>query len=488
MSLSAMLREYIDAAFPGLWVQTFEPDDAAREITLLAREQQWSLAAWDIDQGLRVGAQSASETTDPVAALGALLALAKPDSSALLLLSNFHRFLQSPEVVQRLANLLIAGKTKRCFVIVLSPVVQILVELERQFVVLEHALPDRSQLLALAQGVATEPGDVPEGPELERLLDAAAGLTRYEAEGAFSLSLVRHHKLVSESIWDLKTQSLKKSGLLTLHRGQERFAELGGLEAMKSFCSRALEVRHRKATARGILLLGPAGSGKSAFAKALGNQIGRPTLILDIGALMGSLVGQTEANVRAALRIADAMAPCVLMLDECEKALAGASGHTDSGVSARLFGTFLTWLSDHTSEVVVVCTSNDISKLPPEFARAERFDGVFFCDLPSSGEKARIWEIYQQHYELPAQELPRSCDWTGAEIKSCCRLAALLDVPLMEAAKQVVPVAVTAAESVEKLRDWASGRCLSASQPGLYLRGKGAGATPGRRVARGNAN
>ena len=168
----------------------------------------------------------------------------------------------------------------------------------------------------------------PKGQDLERLLDAAAGLTRYEAEGAFSLSLVRHHRLVPESIWDLKTQSLRKAGLLTLHRGGERFADLGGLEAMKTFCSKALEAKSqgRKAIARGILLLGPAGSGKTAFAKALGNQTGRPTLLLDVGALMGSLVGSTEANVRQALRIADAMAPCVLMLDEAEKALSGRLG------------------------------------------------------------------------------------------------------------------------------------------------------------------
>jgi SpoVK/Ycf46/Vps4 family AAA+-type ATPase len=134
--------------------------------------------------------------------------------------------------------------------------------------------------------------------------------------------------------------------------------------------------------------------------------------------------------------------------------------------------------------VFVVCTSNDIAKLPPEFSRAERFDGVFFCDLPSTAEKARIWDIYRNHYEISEQEMPRSIDWTGAEIKSCCRLSALLDVPLVDAAKQVVPVAVTAAESVERLRNWASGRCLSASVPGLYQRAFGPTGTGGRRVAR----
>jgi SpoVK/Ycf46/Vps4 family AAA+-type ATPase len=325
------------------------------------------------------------------------------------------------------------------------------------------------------------------------LLDAAAGLTRAEAEGAYSLSLVRHGTLVPEAVWDLKTQALKKSGLLTLHRGTEKFSDLGGLEALKNFCTRALGARARGSTAqpRGVLLLGVPGTGKSAFAKCLGHETGRPTLLMDVGALLGSLVGQSEHNVRQALRVADAMAPCILFVDELEKALSGvaSSGQTDSGVSARLFASLLSWLNDHTSDVYFIGTCNDISKLPPEFGRAERFDGVVFLDLPSTAEKAKIWEIYLQHYQIPQQELPRTEEWTGAEIKSCCRLAALLDVPLVEAAKQVVPVAVTAAESVERLRNWASGRCLSAAVPGLYQRaGATTSPTTGRRVARAAVN
>ena len=223
------------------------------------------------------------------------------------------------------------------------------------------------------------------------------------------------------------------------------------------------------------MLLGVPGTGKSQFCKALGNETGRPTLTLDIGSLMGSLVGQTEANIRQALRIADAMSPCVLMIDEIEKALSGvaSSGATDSGVSARLFGTFLTRLADHRSDVFVICTCNDISRLPPEFARAERFDGVFFLDLPSALQKGSIWDICLNLFDLDRdQSKPRTQDWTGAEIRSCCRLASLLDVPLTESAKNVVPVAVTAAETVDRLRNWASGRCLDADRPGIYTNGQ----------------
>lgn len=372
--------------------------------------------------------------------------------------------------------------------IILSAVVTIPVELERQFVVIEHDLPGRDQLREIASGIATEPGEMPEGASLDRLLDASAGLSRYEAEGAFSLSLVRHGKLEPEAVWELKMQAIKKSGLLTLHRGHECFDDLGGLESLKAFCTKAMKARgdgEAMIKPRGVMLLGVAGTGKSGFAKALGNQTGRPTLVLDVGSLMGSLVGQTEGNIRQALRIADAMAPCVLFLDEVEKALSGAasSGQTDSGVSARLFGTFLTWLSDHETDVFVIATCNDISKLPPEFGRAERFDGIFFLDLPSSAQRRKIWDIYLGRFAITERTLPGDNGWTGAEIRSCCRLARLLDLPLAEAARNVVPVAVTAAESVERLRNWASGRCLCADMPGIYSRG-GTATRAVRRVSR----
>jgi hypothetical protein len=493
MSLTEQLTEHVNAAFTGLWIHTSEPDEAEREICQQAKNQCWKLAVWDGANGLRLpGSGSAprsdSGTPDPVAALRALPALADPNGTALLLLHNFHRYLPSPEVMQTTFAQLVAGKPQRTFVVVLSPVVQIPVELEKLFVVLEHALPDREQLLRIARELTSDsPEDLPAGEALERVLDAAAGLTRYEAEGALALSLTRHDAIRPEAIWELKAQTLRKNNLLTLHRGPETFAALGGLANLKAFCRDALQPG-KTVKARGILLLGVPGTGKSLFAKALGNETGRPTLLLDVGALMGSLVGQTEANVRQALKIADAMSPCLLFCDEIEKALSGVGGQGDSGVSTRLFGTLLTWLSDHTTDVFFVGTCNDISKLPPEFARAERFDGIFFLDLPSAAEKEPIWQMYRSQLAIPeAQARPDDASWTGAEIRSCCRLAALLDVTLTQAAHHVVPVAVTAAESVEKLRTWASGRCLSASVPGVYRR-DGEQTRPGRRVQRGLSN
>lgn len=204
-----------------------------------------------------------------------------------------------------------------------------------------------------------------------------------------------------------------------------------------------------------------------------------------MGGLYSSLVGATEANVRQALRIADAMAPCILFTDELDKGLSGIGGQGDSGVSTRLFGTLLTWLAEHESDVFFIGTANDISKLPPEFTRAERLDGVFFLDVPSVAEKDLIWKMYREQFAIPEnQSRPEDTSWTGAEIRSCCRLAALLDISLFQAAQHVVPVAVTAAEAMEKLRNWASGRCLSASYPGIYSREGQQVTKPGRRLRR----
>ena len=476
MTLAAILTDYINAAFTGIWIQTYEPDEAEREIARLARERRWKLAVWDVAGGLRLAGasdstQPDSAAGDPLAALRAVATLAEPEGTAILLLHNFHRFLNNPEVIQTAFRQLVAGKQQRTFLVVLAPVVQIPVELEKLFVVLEHPLPDREQLHRIAQELTNEePGLLPKEDDLQRVLDAAAGLTRYEAEGAIALSIARRNAVQPETIWELKAQTLKKNNLLTQHRGRECFDGLGGLASLKEFSRRILRPG-RTVKPRGILLLSPPGCGKSAFARALGNETGRPTLLLDLGALYGSLVGATEANVRQALRIADAMSPAILFVDEIEKSLAGIGGQGDSGVSTRLFGTLLSWLSDHESDVFFIGTANDVSRLPPEFARAERFDALFFLDLPSSAEKQVIWQLYRKQFLVAEdQKQPDDTDWTGAEIKSCCRLAALLDVPLAQAAKQVVPVAVTAAESVDKLRTWASGRCLSASNPGIYQR------------------
>ena len=269
MTVADQMTDYIHAAFSGLWVATREPDEAEREIVRHAREQKWKVAVWDLAGGLRLPAhpdQASGDAgpADPLAALRALPSLAEPNGTALLLLHQFHKFLANPEVMQNTFAQLVAGKQQRTFLVVLSPVVQIPVELEKLFVVIEHSLPDRSSLERIARELTSDhPEDLPQGDALQRVLDAAAGLTRYESEGAFALSLTRHNTLQPEAIWDIKAQTLKKNSLLTLHKGHESFAELGGLQALKHFCLRALAPRRPNVNVRprGILLISPPDAG-----------------------------------------------------------------------------------------------------------------------------------------------------------------------------------------------------------------------------------
>ena len=487
--LKEKLQELISACFTGIWIETHEHHEAIAELQQLCQEEEWQLATWDIDRGLNVGTgDNLLEATDPLAAIKAVNAMVTPDGAAVLVMNNLHKFISSTEILQALQHQLLAGKQNRTIVIGLSPTAKIPTELEKLFIVVEHALPTRQQLEAILRSIATEEGELPNDAKLQTVLDAAAGLTRLEAENAFSLSLVRRGRIEPDAIWELKAGMLKKSGLMQLYHGEEDFNSLGGLENLKSFTKRCLLQPNRDnllKRPRGVLLLGVPGTGKSAFAKCLGRETGRPTLVLDIGALMGSLVGQTEANIRRALQIADAMSPCILFVDELEKALSGAagSGQSDSGVSSRLFGTLLSWMNDHTSNVYLIATCNDISKMPPELTRAERFDGIVFLDLPSREQKDAIWKQYISTFELDAaQSLPNDKNWTGAEVRACCRLSALLDVPLKQSATNVVPVATTAGESVERLRSWANGRCLDAEKGGIYRHRKNAGSR--RKVSR----
>ena len=334
-TLTEELLDHISACFCGLWVQSHEHSDAVAEIGRMCREQgDWSLSTWDVANGIMAGGSSAADdaASDPLAALKAFAATSSTESPSILVLKNFHRFLGNAEVVQTLAEQIQAGKNSRNFYIVLSAKIDIPIEVVKLFTILEHRLPDRDQLNEIANEIAAE-GELPTGVELNQILDAASGLTRYEAENAFALSIIKEGKISSSTVQALKSQALHKSGLLTMHESQTGFEQLGGLDSVKDFCKRALDSRSSKAKAKGILLLGVPGVGKSAFAKALGKEVNRPTLVMDIGRLMGGLVGQSESNVRRALEIVDASSPAILFIDELEKGLSGSSGGGRSDLS-----------------------------------------------------------------------------------------------------------------------------------------------------------
>lgn len=456
----ADFKSYLRAGYPALYVRTVEPDQAVETLGKEVLIVSGVPVCWDVISGIReINGERIVENPDP---LSALTWLKEASENTVLFLWNFHKFLNSIEVIQAIQNGMNEWKSGGKTLIVLAPQIQIPVELDRIFTVIEFDLPDREALRSILSDVVESVGKTP--PEhAEALLDAATGLTTFEAENAFALCAIDPKPFSCSVVSAQKAQMVMKNASLEIFHATGRFDTLGGLDRLKEF---ALKIAGSP-LARGLLLLGVPGCGKSHFAKVLGGELGIPTLSLDFGRLFGSLVGESEERMRQALSVADAMAPCILMLDEIDKGLSGAnsSHQSDGGVGSRIFGTFLSWLNDHQSRVFVVATTNNIAHLPPEFLRAERWDAIFFVDLPTPEEREAILKIHAAEYGIELSNIPDLSAWSGAEIRSLCRIAAMTKSTLAEAARYVVPLSRSMGEKLTELREWAKSRTLPASSP-----------------------
>lgn len=451
-TLSEEIRDHLHAGFPAIWLIGKDID---------AVETAAAQAAADAGRKFRTLPSTAMTVDGAEETVSLHLAPRIP--------------VANPAAVVGLADWMRSAKTRGATLIFVAPDSSLSIPEEWRccVAVLELDMPTAAELAALAVRIARESGAEQSESEIVAEMSAAGGMTRIQAENAVALSLATRGRIERSVIQNLKLQALKKSGSLAVHSGNERFEDVAGFEAAKKFTLQSIS----SGCGRGILLLGVSGAGKSALAKALGNETRRPTLTFDVGSLFGSLVGQTEERVRKALAIADAMAPCVLFIDEVEKALggSGSGSERDGGVSSRLLGTLLTWLQDHQSDVYLIATANAIECLPPELLRAERFDAIFFVDVPSVDDRAKIWKQYRKLFFIAdTDRVPADENWTGAEIRQCCRNAQMLGCSLTEAAAYVVPVAVTAREKTEALRAFASQRCIDAHRGGIYSGAKNA--------------
>jgi ATP-dependent 26S proteasome regulatory subunit len=387
--------------------------------------------------------------------------------------------------------------------ILISPTPRIPPDLESLVTLVDFPLPTEPQIRAtldgmIARNTAAGALKVALGPAgAERLAKAALGLTAFEAENAFARSMVDDGRLTDDDIalvQEEKRQIVQKSGVLEVVRSTVSLDDIGGLENLKTWLRKRNGSWMDEAAAyglpapKGVLVTGVPGCGKSLTAKAMASAWSLPLVRLDIGRVFGGLVGASEQNMRTALRTAEAVAPCILWIDEIEKGFAsGASGQGDSGTSARVFGTFLTWMKEKTAAVFVMATANDISLLPPEFMRKGRFDEIFFIDLPTASEREVILRIHLGARlkagpalgSLPVDELlPELAEATegfsGAEIEQVV-IAACFDAfdgrrqltkdDLLRAIDHTVTLAVTQSEQIAALRAWANVRAVAASTP-----------------------
>jgi SpoVK/Ycf46/Vps4 family AAA+-type ATPase len=496
-SFERELEVLIRARYPLLYVVTPEEHRAEELVRLTANRLQKRLHTWTLTRGYEppLPLPPESERRERLSPdIEALTLLFRPYENGILLLKDFHPYLNDARVIRLLRDLSPRLHSSGRTLILLSPLLKLPSELEKELMVLEMPLPTRDEIAHKLREILLmlrdKPGVQTELPpaEFEELVQAAQGLTMEEIENVCARSIVEHRQLRAEVILTEKQQIVRKSGVLEYYAPQERMEDIGGLDVLKEWLRKRRAAFSEQArqfglpTPKGVLLLGVQGCGKSLTAKAIATLWGLPMLRFDVGRVFGSLVGASEANMRLAIRTAEAVAPCILWIDELEKAFSGvqSSGMSDAGTTARVFATFLTWLQEKKAPVFVVATANDVSLLPPELLRKGRFDEIFFLDLPTEAERAQIFAIHlRKRKRDPAQfklkQLAKATEgFSGAEIEQVIigALFTAFDVgrdltteDLLAEIKATVPLSVMMREEIDELRTWAQLRARPASHP-----------------------
>ena len=470
----------IRARTPILWIRSLEEE---RVDGLLEQAAQRlggrTLLRWDFIDGLSGAPNRSGEATrNPMAALACLDTL-PPEQGALLVLRDFHRYCEDAGVCRRLRNLASSLRQAPRTLVITAPDWAIPRELEDSITLLDLPLPGAEEIRQLLSTIAGASG-YPIAPAVcEQLTAACHGLSEQRVRQLAARALARRGQLGEADLAEVleeKRQAIAKSELLEYCPSEASPADIGGLEALKHW----LEQRHMAFSEeamryglplpRGVLLVGPQGTGKSLTAKAIAHSWSMPLLRLDVGRLFAGLVGASEARTRDMIQRAEAMAPCVLWIDEIDKGFGGDS-RSDGGTSQRVLGTVLTWMAEKTSAVFVVATANGVDKLPGELLRKGRFDEIFLLDLPSADERRSILDL-QLRRRRPKHSITlevlvdRTAGFSGAELEQTVIEAMHLafaeqrefgEADLIAAASQVVPLSRTAREQLEALQAWASG-------------------------------
>jgi len=497
---SDQLDLLIRARTPLIWIRSLEEE---RVETLVrqaaARLGQRLFLRWDFIEGLQGLANRDGEARrNPMAALEALDSLPQ-EQGAILLLNDFHRYGDDGAICRRLRNLTRRLRQVPQTIVICAPDWTVPRELEDSLTLLDLPLPERAMIETLLDGIASACGQALPANSREQLSQACHGLTEQRIRQVAARALARHGSLEATDLAEVleeKRQAIARSELLEYCATEATPADIGGLDALKHW----LEQRHQAFSdearryglplPRGVLLVGPQGTGKSLTAKAIAHSWAMPLLRLDVGRLFSGLVGASEARTRDMIQRAEAMAPCVLWIDEIDKGFGGtgrSDGRSDGGTGQRVLGTVLTWMAEKSSAVFVVATANGVEQLPPELLRKGRFDEIFLLDLPEAREREAILDL-QIRRRRPDHRLPlgvlvdRTAGFSGAELEQTVIEAMHLafserreftEADLIAAASQVVPLSRTAREQCDRLKAWAAqGRARPATAISASAQGR----------------
>lgn len=491
----------VRARYPLIYLVSWEEDRITLLLSQVAAEGEKRLQLWSTTEGMVDvhGKVIDGEVVDPFQALNYIIDYTRP---ALFVLKDFHAFMDDPVIIRRLRDLkkyCVQGR-KTCFI--LSPVLKVPDELEKLVTVVEVDLPNSTLVGSILDSIIaplksnTKVNVTLSESERELVIKSALGLTMDEAENVFAKSLVQSRKLDPDVIIKEKEQIIKKGEILEYFHPQEGLDAIGGLyylkdwlkKRQKGFTERAQE--YGLPFPKGVMLIGIQGCGKSLTAKAIASLWKLPLLRLDVGKLFGSLVGESEHNIRKAIKLAESVSPAILWIDEIEKGFSGvsSSGSTDSGTTSRVFGSFITWLQEKEEPVFVIATANNVSLLPPEILRKGRFDEIFFVDLPSEVERQDIFRIHLEKRGRKVDDylidklVEFSQGFSGAEVEQAI-ISAMFESfnlgrevtsdDIIQALEETVPLSRLMKDSINDLRTWAQSRARPASNvevsPGQQL-------------------
>jgi len=500
-AIYSKIKDMLKAYYPVLYLTSFEYDRTRQKIVGIINSlksdnsKQIRLFNWNCVEGLCEMSENGfrylgEEYDEPEMTLKFILN-DKETSKDIFILEDFGNYIEEEKIKYYIRTIAERARHTNTHAIILSAIYKLPIELEKYVTVLNIPLPDRFDM-EKTLGVVERQCKINLSVEMRnRMIDAALGMTSMEADLAFCLAAVKDDlgNNAPYTVSSEKEQIIKKSGILDYFPKNEDLKDVGGMEVLKDWLFKRQKAYEKKARdfglqePKGLLLLGVPGCGKSLTAKSIASFWNMPLLRLDIGKVYQGLVGSSEDNIRKAIATAEAVAPCVLWIDEIEKGLNGvqSSGSTDGGVTSRIFSTILTWMQEKTSPVFVVATANNINLLPPELLRKGRFDEIFFVDLPSQKERENIISIHlkkkgQDPSQYPMEMLGKKTEgFNGAEIEECVKeamFAAYVETPdnpkllgkhLVDAISKTVPLSTTMKEQIAALRNWAATRAKNAS-------------------------